>query len=240
MTTRIEKGPGWELRCGDYRDVLDGVRCAAAISDPPYSERTHAAQRSDAVAKSKSFSELGYESWSQADVEHWVGFVSEMDPGWVAVFSDHALQIVYERELERSGLYVFAPIPQVTINRSVRLAGDGPACWTTWITTARKRCRPFSKWGALPGAYVDDVGQREPGVVQGAKQLHTMRAIVRDYTRPGDLVCDTCAGGATTLLAAAIEGRRAIGAEIDEETFDKAVRRLRRGYTPTMFAEVAA
>ena len=59
-----------------------------------------------------------------------------------------------------------------------------------------------------------------------------MRAIVRDYSEPGDLVCDPCAGGGTTLLAAVIEGRRAIGAERDPDTFAKAVARLRRGYTP--------
>ena len=62
-----------------------------------------------------------------------------------------------------------------------------------------------------------------------------MRALVRDYTRPGDLVCDPCAGGATTLLAAAIEGRRAIGAELDPSTHAKAMRRIARGYTPDLF-----
>ena len=62
-----------------------------------------------------------------------------------------------------------------------------------------------------------------------------MRAIVRDYSRPGDLIVDPCAGGSTTLLAAAIEGRRAIGAEIDEATYYKAVKRLEAGYTRDMF-----
>jgi site-specific DNA-methyltransferase (adenine-specific) len=62
-----------------------------------------------------------------------------------------------------------------------------------------------------------------------------MQSIVKDYSRPGDLIVDPCAGGGTTLLAAAIEGRRAIGAECDPETFAKAVRRLSKGYTPSMF-----
>jgi site-specific DNA-methyltransferase (adenine-specific) len=62
-----------------------------------------------------------------------------------------------------------------------------------------------------------------------------MRAIIRDYTRPGDLIVDPCAGGATTLLAAAIEGRRCIGSEMDPETYAKAVRRLEAGWTPDLF-----
>jgi len=61
-----------------------------------------------------------------------------------------------------------------------------------------------------------------------------MRAIVSDYSRPGDLVCDPFAGGGTTLLAAAIEGRRAIGAEESPETYARAVRRLSAGYTPVI------
>lgn len=141
-----------------------------------------------------------------------------------------------EKELQRAGRYVFAPLPQVTTNRSVRLAGDGPATWTTWITVARPRSKEYARWGALPGAYVDGVGSRVAGEVRGAKQLPLMRAIVRDYSRPGDLVCDPCAGGATTLLASAMEGRRAIGAEMDPETFVKAVKRLEKGWTVDLFA----
>ena len=64
-----------------------------------------------------------------------------------------------------------------------------------------------------------------------------MRAIVRDYSEPGDLVVDPCAGGGTTLLAAVMEGRRAIGAEMDPATFDKAVARLRKGYTAPLFSD---
>jgi site-specific DNA-methyltransferase (adenine-specific) len=72
--------------------------------------------------------------------------------------------------------------------------------------------------------------------VRGAKSVATMRAIIRDYTRPGDLIVDPYAGGGTTLLAAVIEGRRAIGAEMDPETFKKARRRLEAGFTPQLFA----
>jgi site-specific DNA-methyltransferase (adenine-specific) len=63
-----------------------------------------------------------------------------------------------------------------------------------------------------------------------------MRAIVRDYSRPGDLIVDPYAGGATTLLAAAMEGRRAIGAECDPKTFALAVKRLASGYQPNLFS----
>ncbi len=71
---------------------------------------------------------------------------------------------------------------------------------------------------------------------EDSKPLGLMRAIVRDYSRFGDLVVDPYAGGGTTLLAAAMEGRRAIGAEVDPMTFEKAVARLRRGIQPGLFS----
>lgn len=225
-----------ELRLGRWQDALADVQeVSAVITDPPYSGRTHAAQRSDHVAASKGFADLEYESWSHVEVDELVASWAPRNRGWWVVFSDHGLQIEWERALERAGLYVFAPIPQVTVNRSVRLAGDGPATWTTWITVARPRNREYASWGALPGSYIDDVGDRTKRLVRGAKEPHIMRALVRDYTRPGDLVCDPCAGGATTLLAAVTEGRRAIGSEMDVETFKKAQRRLSAGYTPDLF-----
>jgi site-specific DNA-methyltransferase (adenine-specific) len=69
-----------------------------------------------------------------------------------------------------------------------------------------------------------DSNERKP--VVGGKTLGLMRSIVRDYTRPGDLVCDPCAGGGTTLLAARMDGRRSIGAEMMPEHCDIARRRL--------------
>lgn len=197
------------------------------IVDPPYSARTHAAQISaphDPAAAAHGFAALEYESWSDAEARAAATEWSRMASGWCVVFSDHALQRVYEETFEACGRYVFAPLPQVTFGRSVRLAGDGPATWTTWITVARPRS--LRAWGALPGAYLDGVGARIPGEVRGAKQLDVMRKLIRDYTRPGDLVCDPCAGGGTTLLAAVLEGRRAIGAEMDATTFAKAAKRL--------------
>jgi hypothetical protein len=100
----------------------------------------------------------------------------------------------------------------------------------------------MQRWGALVGAYVVPMGQtrrgaREGKAVIGGKPLWLMRAIIRDYTKPGDLVCDPFSGGGTTLLAAAMEGRRAIGAEMDPKTHALATERLAKGYTKPMFVD---
>jgi DNA modification methylase len=59
-----------------------------------------------------------------------------------------------------------------------------------------------------------------------------MRAIVRDYSRPGDLIVDPFCGSGTTALAAAMESRRCITSEENPEHHAIAKRRLDRGYQP--------
>jgi DNA modification methylase len=66
-----------------------------------------------------------------------------------------------------------------------------------------------------------------------------MQAIVRDYSIGGDLICDPYAGTGTSLVAAASEGRRSVGAEIDPDTFATAQTRIAGGYTPSLFAPAA-
>jgi hypothetical protein len=133
--------------------------------------------------------------------------------------------------MEHCGRYVFAPIPFVETGSRVRLSGDGPSTWTCWVIVGRPKTREFQRWGTLPGAYVD-CAEKKP--LTGGKPIGLMRALIRDYTRKGDLIVDPCAGAATTLIAAGIEGRRAIGAECDPATFEIAQARMKRGYTPVL------
>lgn len=215
-------GPGWELRQGDWREVLNDVTsCDAVITDPPYSARTHAGH-DDGVGQAGKRRKLGYTPMEAGAV--WLSKWAQRASGWFVAFTSHDLVSFYEKELALAGRYVFAPLPWVAPGSRVRLCGDGPSCWTTQIVVARPRTQAMAKWGTLPGAYIGPA--ERCALVVGAKPLWLMRALIRDYTRPGDLVVDPYAGGATTLLAAVIEGRRAIGAELDPETYAAAVGRM--------------
>lgn len=235
-----------DLRCGDWRHVLADVECDTLISDPPYSERTHAGHN-DGIASANSRQRRGYKNstrreityahWTPNDAEIFVRHWSPRTRGWFVVMTDHILAPAFERELEAQGRYLFAPLQFMHIGSRVRITGDGPSLWSVSIVVARPMTRDFMKWGALPGGYVlppNNLDRERSGVV-GGKPLWIMRALVRDYSRPGNLVCDPCAGAATTLLAAAIEGRHAVGAELDPDTFALASKRIARGYTPTLF-----
>jgi site-specific DNA-methyltransferase (adenine-specific) len=222
--------PAMDLRLGRWEDVLTGVECDALICDPPYSERTHkghdagvAATRNGRVDVAVR-RDLGYLPWTDADVDGLVRFWHPRTRGWIVLIVDHVLARAAEGALASVGRYVFAPLPFVEVGRGVRLAGDGPSSWTCWVVVARPRTVEMARWGTLSGAYIGRTASNgvRAGRRMGGKPLDLMRAIVRDYSRPGDLVCDPCAGGGTTLRAAVAEGRRAVGAEMDPETWRRA------------------
>lgn len=238
-----------ELRLGRWQDVLVDVECDALICDPPYSERTHSGHdsgtRNDGhhdpkYGHRKVTKGIGYVPWGETEVNEFVDSWGPRVRGWICIQTDHTLAPIFASALaipENGGRYVFPPIPIVEIGSRVRLLGDGPSSWTHWLVVARPANREFARWGTLRGAYVyTGHGDREH---MGGKRLDTMADIIRDYSRPGDLVCDPCAGAGTTLVAARAEGRRAIGCEMDPETFAKAKARLERPWTPSLFVPTA-
>lgn len=227
-----------DLRLGRYQDTLTDVSCDLLCVDAPYSARTHAGHdsgvRNDgahdpALGHRKQTRAIPYAGWAPADVLDCVDFFAPRTRGWIVTLTDHVLAPVWAEAMARHGRYVFAPLAWMAPGSRVRLTGDGPALWTCQIVVSRPRTgtdrngRKFSKWGSLPGGYVYT---QERGIVVGNKPLALMKAIVSDYSRPGDLVCDPCAGGGTTLLAARKLGRGAVGAEMDPDTHRTASARL--------------
>lgn len=235
-----------DLRFGMWQSVLADVECDALIVDAPYSERTHeshsprtsvltACERDTKwAARGGKRSSINYDCWSAAQVTGFVSAWSSRVRGWFVSITDSELYPVWRDAFREHGRYVFAPLPFVETGSRVRLNGDGPSSWTCWVVVARPTTQEFLRWGTLDGSYY---GPNERKPVTGGKSLTLMRALVRDYSRPGDLVCDPCSGGGTTLLAALMEGRRAVGAECMPEHYEIARKRLARGFTPPLFRE---
>ena len=59
------------------------------------------------------------------------------------------------------------------------------------------------------------------------KPLQFMKDLITTHSNKGDVVLDTFAGAATTLIAAKDLGRQYLGCELDKEFYDKAEERLR-------------
>lgn len=232
-----------ELRLGRYQDVLPDVEVDAVICDPPYSDRNHAGHNSYAGALTTTGGRvrnkdghqreaIAYDAWTPEDVAEFVKFWHPRTRGWIVTLTSHDLIPVWEAAHAAAGRYCFAPVPCVITGLGVRMMGDGPSSWTVYAVVARPRTKRFLKWGTLPGAYVH--ARQEGGGGRG-KPLDLMRAIVNDYSRIGDLVCDPCAGYGSTLVATLQRRRRAIGAECDAAAFEKAWTRLSETVTLDLF-----
>jgi len=215
------------LILGDCREVLPGLPMVdAVIVDPPYSKRCH--ERHDSAgANDCQRSKLGYEHLTEQDVKDLAAEYALHCKGWIAWMTDSDLALCVRNALSAAGRYAFAPLPFYQPGRSVRLSGDGPCSWTDWIVVARTPNQ--ARWGTLPGGYVAGAGWNDKARM-GGKPTHLMRALVSDYSRPGDLVLDTHMGAGTTGVACALEGRRFIGVEIVEEAFYTACERIENAY----------
>lgn len=230
------------LLLGDHRDVLD-VFVDHTITDPPYGQRTHEGHNDGSLAAINGFeAEIDYDHWAPDDVHEFVRHWSPRTRGWMVSMTSHDLIPAWERAHAEAGRYCFAPIPYVDFGKGPRVLGDGPASWTCFIVVARPRSRAWLEaWQqrrkaarlskSLPGAYLraqGDVTWAPPGGGKriGGKPIGLMRALVEDYTFPGQVVADPYAGHATLLRACDELGRDAIGAERDRGVWHAAIGRL--------------
>lgn len=217
-----------DLRCGDYRTALaDVAEVSCLISDPPYSARTHTGQRTGSSIRKPTIRYTGIDqAWCNGFAESWAPRVRN----WIVLFCDHTAFAWHEAAWLQQGWLTFAPV-FLKSNPTPRFSGDGPAFALEFMLVARPRRADVRPLGSLPAVYECQIGHdRRGGIgVAGRKPLDLMRAVVRDYSLPGDLIVDATCGSGTTLIAAALEGRRAIGAELDPETYATALRRIEHG-----------
>lgn len=222
------------LREGAYAKALrDVARVDAVITDPPYSSKTHEGNAKGTFNDGSERGQIDYSSWSRKDVRRFVRHWHPRCHGWIVAFCDHKLIPVWEAELERVGRYAFAGMPVIIPGMTCRTLGDGPSREAVYLVAGRMRTASGAAWRTLPGWY--KATQDRWSSVVGGKPLSLMEKIVEDYSNPGDLVCDPCAGHGTTLFAAARLGRYAVGSELDPETYKGADERLRQSLQPALF-----
>lgn len=222
----------------------DRVDCI--ITDPPYSERTHEGHNHATREGGPLWrrTALSYTHLTPADCHEWAATWAPRVRYWCAIMTDHVLFPHWQEAFRAAGMYAnFAPVSCVIPGMTVRVAGDGPASWAVYLMVARtKACirddfgringegKRVRGWGSLPGFYT---AERAQGYI-GGKPLPLMQQIVRDYSCPGMLVADPCAGHATTLVAARLHGCDVWGAESDPAAHAAGVARLDAVQVPTL------
>jgi len=221
-----------DLRQGRWQDVLANVSAVdSLIGDPPYSARTHEGQRTGSGGDATT---IDYEPITRDDCFELARCWERRVAHWMVLFCDHVSFLWHEEAWRALDWLTFAPVQWVKPDAAPRKQGDGPNVSIEPIFIARRRGAWAIGSGSRKGYYECPTAELRGGGIAGAKPLPLMRALVRDYSEPGHLIVDPFSGSATTLVAAGIEGRRAVGAEEQVATYEMAVKRLAKGWTLAM------
>lgn len=214
---------------GDALEVLAGMvdeSVDAVLTDPPYTERTHSKARS-LTAGAVTEGIRTFAAITDADLRDILSELARVSSGWVVATLDYRHAVEFDvnppdgLKVQRLGVWVKTnPTPQLT--------GDRPA--QGWESIAyMHRADRRSKWsgGGSHGNYIGPVPPPEGHPT--AKPLPLVSQWVRWFTEPGGVILDPFAGSGTTLRAAANEGRRAIGVELDERYCELIANRMAQG-----------
>jgi len=237
--------PVWEIVHSDCLEAMaelpDGC-VDVVITDPPYDDHTHRAQRTGITgyveptrpgatrAQYYRSRDLAFEPMTPGLMEACASAWARLALRWVLVFCSLEMISDWRAALERAGLqYVRTQIwhrrggaPQFT--------GDRPAQACEAIITAhrpgRKRWNAGGKHGFYEDAVVLNRGKKKERLHTAQKPLGLMRELVRRFTNPGELVLDPFAGSGSTGHACLLEGRAFLGIEMQEKYVEVARRRL--------------
>lgn len=232
----IATGPGWELCCGDCLDPETGLASVDAvdhiIADPQYGEHSHTKQRRVDKAGRHEIDPLPFPPLDDETMDRIAFHAKRICEGWFVAFCElealgdwkFALE-GHENAWRRAGFWLRPATPQITGDRPGQ-AAEGLAI--AWCGEGR------SVWNARGKAGIWKCGNvwRAEGLGRAAalhpsqKPVVLMEMLLRDFTQPGELICDPFAGSGTTGVACIRLGRRFLGWERDPGFFETARKRL--------------
>jgi site-specific DNA-methyltransferase (adenine-specific) len=239
--SRIETiAEGVTIYLGDCREILpalDGVK--HVISDPPYEDELHKAMGSIRRNDGREMvQDLGFDGINASRDEVAAALVKASN-GWLIVFTLAEGVRAWRDPIQAAGGKWDTTLAWIKPDASPRFNGQGAARGFECAVTAW--CgKGYRSWnaGGKRGIYTHCVNVGRQGEHPTEKPLSLMAEIVRDYTQPGELICDPFCGSGTTGVAAVRAGRQFVGIERDEKWFDLSRRRVTEALRqPDMFVQ---
>ncbi|MGE3594847.1 MAG: site-specific DNA-methyltransferase, partial [Dehalococcoidia bacterium] len=155
--------------------------------------------------------------------------IAHLTARWSLVFSDVETCHRWREQLELVGLRYVRTGAWVKDDPMPQFSGDRPAVGFEPCTIVHARGPMRWNGGGHPAVWHYGTVKRNRPDHPCPKPLALMRELVRLFSDPGETILDCFAGSGTTLIAARIEGRKAIGIECNEAYAEVAARRLERG-----------
>lgn len=228
MIERDETLGDARLILGNALNVLPALSADHIIGDPPYEDELHNATRRG--LRQDSGAELRPPGFAgvNADRAAIAAACVEASQGWVILFSLAEGVRAWRDDLQAAGARWDTTCAWVKPDAAPRFNGQGPARGfeafvTCWAGTGYRRWNG----GGKRGVYTHTVNPPgRDGHHPTEKPLALMREIIRDFTQPGEVVCDPFMGSGATGVAALMEGRRFIGIDADPAWFGVARDRI--------------
>jgi hypothetical protein len=243
------------LYLGDCREVLPQLEPVDhVITDPPYSRDVYIRAAScTATDKGYSDSELKRRGTAlhrmgagdigsiedlRDPVAQWVGWWTKR---WIIIFSDAESCHLWRKALVDLGVGVryVRTGAWVKPDAMPQMSGDRPAVGFEPCTICHSPIPMRWNGGGKQAVWTHNTAKGHDRPDHPCpKPLALMRDLVLDFTDPGDVILDPFAGSATTLRAAKMTGRIAIGIERDEKFAAEAVQWLQRTYLDERYVRV--
>ena len=224
----------WELHLGD---CIAGMRAMAdksfdhVIADPPYSERVHRRLGKEERGDGKKQRDaLSFDCLTKDAARGLAREYVRLTKRWILLFCDELTFGVWVDAIEESGGEYVRKGTWVKTDAMPQMSGDRPSTGTEEIVIAhapRQSGRMHWNGGGKKAVYQGLAQER--AIVRThdcQKPLWLARALLSDFTDPGDCILDSHAGSGTTGAACIELGRRFVGFELDKKHHTIATKRL--------------
>lgn len=237
MTPYYEQD-GITIYRGDCREVMPAIGTVDhMITDPPYSEHTHAKQWIGAALTedgkprvSTAHKSLGFDALTP-ELRHDVCREAyKIVTRWTLAFCDLESIWLWREDMRSAGLDFVRTCIWDKVDSAPQFTGDRPASAAEAIVVAHRRGKKV--WNGGGGR---NVFRHATNAEKGAKPHPStkpeplMAELIHLFTDAGDLILDPFAGSGSTAVAAKRLGRRCILIEQQEQYCEIAAKRLAQG-----------
>lgn len=230
------------LYLGDCLDVIPTLGVVDhVVADPAYEATLHKAKnsskktmRTDGGSESKALNFASIDDIRDSFIEA----ISKTSARWVLLFCTVEGTTMWANAINPSSIKYKRACIWVKPDATPQMNGQGPAqgaeCFVSaWAGTG------YAKWnaGGKRGVYTHYINPSDrDGRHPTEKPWRLINEMLKDFTNPGDIILDPFMGSGTTGVSCVKTGRKFIGIEIDETSFEIACERIQKANDqPSLF-----